>query len=117
MGAPPRRTTVPVPKPVVVVGSDEHPGLAAFWRWYEVETSLYRIYTPVHKDPSIETVPPYNPSSSRGRVNVELVVTNRTRRELNVFWVDYKGKYVPKGTLKRNGGVWRQTTFIDHRKY
>lgn len=85
-----------------------------FAHWYEVETSLYRIYTLVHRDPSVVTVPPYVPHSHRGNVSIELHVTNNTDRTINVFWVDFQGNYVPKGTIPRHNGVWTQTTWIDH---
>jgi hypothetical protein len=97
-------------------GSEEHPGMAGFLHWYEVETSLYRIYTLERKDPTIPAIPPYVIGSHRGRVPVELVVTNTTTRKINVSWVDYKGKHVPKGQIQRNHGVWKQTTWIDHRE-
>lgn len=88
--------------------------MEGFAHWYEVETSLYRIYTLAHRDPSIPTVPPYVPHSHRGNVSIELHVTNNTDRTINVFWVDYKGNYVPKGNIPRRNGVWTQTTWIDH---
>ncbi len=92
----------------------EEPGLDGFHRWYETETSLYRIYTLAKRDGT--AIPPYHPSSQRGRVEVELHVTNRTPNEIHVFWVDYQGKHIPKGRISKNSGVWTQTTWIDHRE-
>jgi len=102
-------STNTTPTPTVVW---KEPGLEGFHRWYETETSLYRIYTLATK--TGETIPPYTPSSQRGRVAVELNVTNTTNRDINVYWVDYKGKYVPKGKIKKHSGRWNQTTWIDH---
>ena len=91
--------------------------LDGFHYWYEVETSLYRIYTLAHRDPSVPTIPPYLANSQRGNVAVEMNVTNRTHRDINVYWVDYKGKRVPKGRISKRSGVWTQTTWIDHRTF
>ena len=103
-------------EPKIKATSNQHPGMEGFAHWYEVETSLYRIYTLAHRDPSIPTVPPYVPHSHRGNIPIELHVTNNTDRTINVFWVDFKGNYVPKGNIPRHNGVWKQTTWIDHRK-
>ena len=89
--------------------------LDGFHYWYEVETSLYRIYTLAHRDSSIPTIPPYLANSKRGNVAVAMRVTNRTNRDINVYWVDYKGKHIPKGRISKHSGVWTQTTWIDHR--
>jgi len=97
--------------------SNELPqGLDAFWHWYDTQSSLYRIYTVANKDTSIDTVPPYVPNSKRGRVPVKLAVTNTSSYKLNVYWVDYKGRHVSKGSLNPRGQSWTQTTWIDHRK-
>jgi hypothetical protein len=42
-----------------------------------------------------------------------LDIKNRTNHSIKVFWVDYKGKHVPRGTIKPNH-TWTQTTWIDH---
>lgn len=92
--------------------TNAHPGMAAFSYWYEVETSLFRIYTLGRRD-DVEVVPPYVPHSYRGNVGVFLHVTNHTNIPIKVFWVDYKGKHMFKGNLKPDH-VWTQTTYIDH---
>lgn len=104
---------IPTP-PRIKATSNKHPGMEGFAHWYEVETSLYRIYTLTHQDPSIQTVPPYVPQSQRGNVPIELHVTNNTNRTISVFWVDFKGKYIHKGHILGGGAVWTQTTWIDH---
>jgi hypothetical protein len=101
-------------RPKIVATSNRHPGMGDFAYWYDVETSLYRIYTLTRKD-GVQVIPPYIPSSSRGNVNIFLHVTNNTNHTINVFWVDYKGNHVPKGKISPNH-VWTQTTYIDHRK-
>jgi len=96
-----------------------HPGMDGFVHWYDVETSLYRIYTLTRHD-NVEVVPPYVPHSYRGKISIALHVTNDTDFDINIYWVDYTGKYVLKGHLTPNnhGGssssVWTQTTWIDH---
>jgi hypothetical protein len=91
---------------------DDHPGLDAFCYWWDVNTSLFRIYTVARTD-GVDVAPPYNPSSRRGLVPVSLKVTNGTEHVLVVYWVDFKGKLVDKGKV-RPGGTWLQTTWIDH---
>jgi hypothetical protein len=60
-------------------------------------------------------VPPYNPSSRRGHTSVDLRVTNDTEDEtIDVYWINYSGGYEHKGTITPNGGVWTQSTWIDH---
>jgi PUB domain/VHL beta domain len=96
--------------------NDEHPGLAAFWNWCDVESSLFRIFTVTRKDGVQDetTTAPYNPSSRRGHVPIQLLVTNDMDVPITVYWIDFKGAHVPKGRIVPNGGTWRQTTWIDH---
>jgi PUB domain/VHL beta domain len=96
----------------ITATSNQHPGMDAFCHWYDVQTSLYRIYTLGRHD-GVEVAPPYIPHSYRGQTTVKLHVTNQTSAVLKVYWVDYKGHHVLKGTLKPNQ-VWHQTTWIDH---
>jgi hypothetical protein len=98
----------------ISAASNQHPGMAGFAQWYEVETSLYRIYTLTRKD-GAQVVPPYVPKAHRGNINIFLHVTNSTNRTINVFWVDYKGKHISKGKMPPNH-VWVQTTWLDHRE-
>jgi hypothetical protein len=100
------------PPPKIKAINNLHPGMGAFSYWYEVETSLFRIYTLGRKD-DVQVVPPYIPHSYRGNVGVFLHVTNHTNIPIKVFWVDYLGKHVFKGDLKPEH-VWTQTTYIDH---
>lgn len=102
--------------PPFFLSDHEHTGLAAFWRWCDVEASLFRIYTVTRKD-NVEdetTTAPYNPSSRRGNVPIKLRVTNDLAHPITVYWVDFKGNHVERGTISPNGGTWRQTTWIDH---
>jgi len=91
-----------------------HPGMEGFLHWYEVQNSLYRIYTLGYRGTESVAVPPYAPNSHRGRIPIEMVVSNQTNQDINVFWVDYQGKHVRKGSIRRRTGVWNQTTYIDH---
>lgn len=108
----PRQPSAPTPPPPMKATNNAHPGMDGFGYWYEIETSLYRIYT-LGRDDDVQVVPPYVPHSHRGNVSVFLHVTNSTTTTLNVFWVDYKGKHVLKGKIKPNH-VWTQSTWIDH---
>ena len=103
-------STPPTPLPL----TDTHPGFDPFLYWWDVQTSLYRIYT-VHRWDGQHDPPPYNPSSRRGNTKVALRVTNHcAKRTIQVCWINYKGGYEDKGTIAPAGGTWVQTTFIDH---
>ncbi|GKY96280.1 hypothetical protein MPSEU_000587500 [Mayamaea pseudoterrestris] len=92
--------------------NDNHPGLDAFYHWFDLEVSLFRIYERGRTD--YEVVPPYNPSSRRGTVKVALKVLNQTSHQrITAYWVDYKGKLVDKGTFEPHE-TWVQTTWVDH---
>lgn len=91
--------------------SDLHPGLDAFRYWWDVQTSLYRIYT-VSRNGGIDP-PPYNPSSRRGQISVDLRVTNETQHDLQVHWINYQGGYELKGSIAPSH-TWTQSTWIDH---
>jgi hypothetical protein len=108
--------------------NDRRRHLEQFWEWCNVESSLFRIYTIAtrtgknksatsssNKDDAsaFSAVPPYNPSSRRGTVRVNLVVTNDTDVVIDTFWIDYKGKSSSRGNI-RPGETWHQTTWIDH---
>ena len=88
--------------------------LAQFHYWYETEASLYRIYTLTRTD-GVAVVPPYVPHSRRGTVPITLHVTNKTSEDITVSWVNYQGKYIVKGKIRKKGHVWTHTTWIDHR--
>lgn len=100
--------------PAPLPPTTQHPGLEKFLYWWDVETSLYRIYT-VHRLDGKHPPPPYNPSSRRGNTKVALRVTNNSKkRDIKVYWINYKGGYEEKGIIHGKGGTWHQTTFIDH---
>jgi PUB domain/VHL beta domain len=103
-------------RPQFLRADDSHPGLQAFWHWCDVETSLFRIYTITRRDGVIDetTIAPYNPSSRRGTVPINLIVTNDLDEVIKVYWIDYKGKHISKGSISPSGGVWTQMTWIDH---
>ena len=97
--------------PPIKATTNDHPGMAAFNYWYDIEASLFRIYTFGRKD-KVPVAPPYVPHSFRGKVSIYLHVTNHTSIPIKVFWVDYSGKSIFKGDLPPNR-VWTQTTWID----
>jgi len=98
--------------PPIAATSDDHPGLDQFYHWYNTETSLYRIYELGRTD-DVQVVPPFHPASERGKVPVALIVGNKYYEQINVFWTDYKGREVPKGSIP-SSGTWHQTTWIGH---
>ena len=103
------QTTTPPP---IKATTNHHPGMEGFCHWYDVECSLFRIYTLGRKD-DVQVVPPYIPHSYRGTVPIFLHVRNQTTMTIQVNWVDYKGKHISKGKIRPNH-VWTQTTYIDH---
>lgn len=72
---------------VFLLHNDIHPGFQNFWRWYDVERSLFRILTATRKDGVIDesTIAPYHPSSRRGNVPIQLYVTNDFDNDLFLF--------------------------------
>eukprot|EP00977_Amphora_coffeiformis_P012330 scaffold3043_cov180-Amphora_coffeaeformis.AAC.22 len=100
------------PRPVFRNQSRDHPGLDAFWYWCDVECSLFRIYSLGRKD-GTAVHPPYIPRSRAGQVQVSLRCTNRTRRTIHVYWINYKGADVVKGKIFP-GASWTQQTWIEH---
>jgi hypothetical protein len=100
-----------LPSPCVTISDDPLCGLEAFWHWCDVEASLFRIYT-IGED---DIPPPYHPSSRRGNVALALQVTNQMPSQpIHVYWIDYNGAEVHRGTIRPGGGTWFQTTWIDH---
>jgi hypothetical protein len=101
-----------IPPETTLGNTDQHPGLDAFYHWFDVEASLFRVYERNRTD--YEVTPPYNPSSRRGTVQIALQVVNRTSHtRLTAFWVNYQGKLVDKGSFGA-GQMWEQTTWVDH---
>lgn len=99
-------------RPVFKNTSAEHPGLDAFWYWCDVECSLFRIYSLGRKD-GTAVHPPYIPRSRAGHVKVSLHCQNLTGKTIHVYWINYKGKDVFKGTLQPRAR-WGQISWIEH---
>ena len=99
-------------RPRIKARSSDHPGLEGFCRWYGVEASLYRIYT-VGRTDDEPVATPFIPRSERGHVSLNLEITNHYRRDVNVYWIDYKGRESFKYTIKPNH-VFTQQTWIGH---
>ncbi|KAL7539184.1 hypothetical protein ACHAXR_011427 [Thalassiosira sp. AJA248-18] len=56
-----------------------------------------------------------HPSSERGKVPLYIEVTNHTsHNNIDVYWIDYKGNEIRKGSIPNRGGVWSQTTYVGH---
>lgn len=106
--------------PLKLHSQTNHPGLTAYYNWHATITSLYRIYTIPSYDTSnttstfIPAILPMQPSSERGKVAIHITVYNQTQYEsIQVYWVDYRGNEVYKGSIPK-GGQWIQTTYIGH---
>jgi hypothetical protein len=116
---PPRRVARAAPPAPVMTAPKQplpikathghHPGITGFRRWYDTEASLYRIYT-VGKSDGELVHPPFIPKSERGHVALKLRVTNKYRRTMSAYWVDYQGKEIHKGNVSI-GGIFHQTTW------
>jgi len=90
----------------------EHPGLTSFHLWQDAIASIYRVYNMGASHHDI-VVPP-QPKSERGYVSVHLQIYNRTSRDIDVYWLNYKGNEDHRGILLANGGSWNQSTWIGH---
>jgi hypothetical protein len=109
--------------PLKLHSQTNHPGLTAYYNWHATITSLYRIYAIPSYDTSnttnnnktfIPAILPMQPSSERGKVAINITVYNQTQYEsIQVYWIDYRGNEVYKGSI-RKGGQWVQTTYIGH---
>jgi hypothetical protein len=100
--------------PVFRNKSREHPGLEHFWRWCDIECSLFRVYSlGGTNDNENDIIPPFIPHSRRGNVKVSLQVINRTGWTILVYWKNYKGTEDFKGRIQPNT-QWNQQTWIEH---
>ncbi len=105
------------PMPLELKSQAKHPGLQRYYNWQTVLASLYRVYAipSYNKRDYHEATLPMHPSSERGKQAVEIQVINSTSHsKIDVYWIDYKGKEVHKGSIRNKGGVWNQTTYIGH---
>ena len=78
----------------------DHPGLHAFHQWMGAISDIYRMYS-IGKVDEDESTIPLLPRSERGHVPLQMKVENRTVTDINVFWIDFKGNEVPKGSMKK----------------
>lgn len=76
-----------------------HPGLTEFHNWMDAIASIYRMYSIGKVHESEDPVIPLLPRSERGHVSLNMVIENRTSVDIDVFWIDYKGKEIKKGRL------------------
>lgn len=100
----------PPPRPLLKT-TQAHPGLSQFHNWHAAVAGIYRSYDV--GSTNVDFVIPIIPKSERGKVSVSLEVTNSTSDPFDVFWVNFAGKEIHKGSA-RPGGVWHQTTWIGH---
>mmetsp|Transcript_14126 Transcript_14126/g.21184 ORF Transcript_14126/g.21184 Transcript_14126/m.21184 type:complete len:498 (+) Transcript_14126:110-1603(+) len=91
----------------------DHPGLHAFHQWMGAISDIYRMYS-IGKVDEDESTVPLLPRSERGHVPLHMKVQNRTVTDIDVFWIDFKGNEVPKGSMKKFNGNINITTWIGH---
>ena len=107
--------------PIKLHTKAQHPGLEAYYHWKSTIMSLYRVYAiPLHSYPRVtgndriqNAALPMHPSSERGQTAIYIEVTNMTSHNVAVYWVNYRGNEVYKGSM-RSGTTWNQTTYIGH---
>jgi len=99
-------------RPPIRSTDSSFPGLDGFRAWYDVQSSIYRIYT-VGKADGSQVFPPFLPKSERGHIPLTLRVSNNYRQTISVYWVNYRGDEIHKGNV-RNGSDFLQTTWIGH---
>jgi len=93
-----------------------HPGFQEFHVWFDAISSIYRMYDIGNIDTSKDPAIPILPRSERGRVSLSISVENKSSMDIEVYWMDYKGKETLKGTMSAFGRNrhWLQTTWIGH---
>jgi hypothetical protein len=91
----------------------DHPGLHAFHQWMGAISGIYRMYS-IGKVDEDESTIPLLPRSERGHVPLQMKVENQTATDIDVFWIDFKGNEVPKGSMKKINGNINITTWIGH---
>ncbi len=102
---------VPIKNPPLR-SSTVHPGLDAFHIWYSAISDIYRMYSIGKID---EEAPlPVIPRSENGRVRVAICVNNRMLDDIDVYWVDYKGRDTFKGSIRFNSNKFCVSTWVGH---
>jgi VHL beta domain len=51
--------------------------------------------------------------STESTIQVEIAVINRRKEPVDIYWIDYNCREVPKRTLKA-GARWNQRTYVSH---
>lgn len=103
-----------------LTSSKSHPGLDGFHRWMEAISDIYRVYAIGKEGTGVEEpFVPHLPRSESGRVSVNMEVTNSMiSDDIDVYWINYKGREEFKGTINNNyhqvsNGL-RITTWVGH---
>ncbi len=113
-GSTTETTAVQTPPPLT--SSKSHPGLNEFWIWATSISEIYRVYTIGPKYGEENAAVPTLNRSERGNIPVELHVSNQLIDvDINVYWVNFKGKEVFKGSIRRlygNGNSLNITTWV-----
>jgi len=110
----PTATQTPPP----LTSSKSHPGLNEFWIWAKSVSETYRVYTIGPKYGEEMTAVPILTRSERGNIPVEMHVSNQLIDvDINVYWINFKGKEVLRGSIRRlygSGNSLRVTTWVGH---
>jgi len=106
-----RATEETTQDPPPLQSKTNHPGLNSFHQWMGAVSDMYRQYTieKIVQDCAI----PILPRSERGQVRLRMRVQNKTSSDIDVFWINYKGKESLKGTITSSGDI-DITTWVGH---
>jgi hypothetical protein len=109
-----RTSTITVDQtPPPLTSSKSHPGLSGFHLWMGAMADIYRSYAIGKKNDDIAI--PILPRSERGQVQVDLHITNLMKEDIDVYWIDYKGKEMKKGSIRHSGnGAYHVHTYVGH---
>lgn len=97
---------------IVLKSKHEHPGLGGFHQWMGAISDIHRMYQIA--DTNEELSIPILSRSERGRVRLHMVITNKSNMVVDVYWINYKGHEVHKGSMRANGGIFDHTTLVGH---
>ncbi len=101
--------------PPPLSSSSAHPGLEGFHLWMDAITSIYRSYSiaQIGEEDAVTILP----RSERGRVKVNIRVTNHLFEDIDVYWINYKGREQLRGAIGSRGSErseWRVQTWVGH---
>ena len=103
--------------PPALTSSSSHPGLTEFHSWMSAITEIYRSYSipKLGEEEGLTILP----RSEHGRVSVEIRITNNLFCDIDIYWINYKGKEQLRGTIGSRGSntgrnLHRIQTWVGH---